>query len=153
MRGKFNTKYLNNYDLKSLTKSITELNELIFYYRIAVKKYWTNSKSADIKITLNSNHNICDMTGNAIIKLENMKKAVDRYDRKIKYLKKNVLTSDEWKIFHYSIEKGESTEVIMDLINKSEKTYYKIKKSAFLKIALEFNLVELKLVDTVSEFC
>ena len=69
MRGKFNKKYLNNYNLKELTKSITELNELIFYYRIAIKKYWTNSKSGDIKITLNSNRNICDMTGNAVIKL------------------------------------------------------------------------------------
>ena len=101
MRGKFNKKYLNNYNLKELTKSITELNELIFYYRIAIKKYWTNSKSGDIKITLNSNRNICDMTGNAVIKLENMKKAVDRYDRKIKYLKKYVLTNDEWKVYYY----------------------------------------------------
>lgn len=153
MRGKFNKKYLENYNLKDLSKSIMELNELIFYYRIAIKKYWTNNKCGDINATLNSNHNVCDMTGNALMKLENMKRTVERYDRKIKYLKKNVLTDDEWKIFHYAIEQGESSEVIMERINRSEKTYYKIKKSAFLKIALEFNLIELKLVDTVSEFC
>ena len=52
------------------------------------------------------------------------------------------LTDDELKIYKYSILLREQDKQIKDRICKTDKTYYPIKKSCYVKVALRFSLVD-----------
>ena len=77
----------------------------------------------------------------SIIVRFSLAKYLDEFDRKLEYLL-STLTADELKIYNYSVLAREQDKQVRDRICKTDKTYYPIKKSCYVKLALRFGLVD-----------
>ena len=73
---------------------------------------------------------------NEILDLE---KEIEDFKFKVKYLKAQ-LTNEELMIFNHSIIERELDKMIMPIINKYSHSYYEIKISCYLKVAICFGI-------------
>lgn len=138
MKALLSQKYLLDFDMKIL---IREVNELFDNYNFICELVDRN-EIIDNKNSLkefNSNNFANSIQNKTIEKIESYISYIQKFNRKLEHLK-TTLTEDELTIFKYSIEERESDKIICDRICKTYKTYYNIKKSCFVKVALKFNL-------------
>lgn len=147
--------YVDAFDMKQLTKAIFKLFD-DYNYKVNLAEHY---------LDVSLNHNFSDVptfstgrrsdpTGNSAEKREKLLKYIKEFEAKVKYIK-TVLTDDELKIYHYCIEERETDKEVCDRLVKSYKTYYQIKKSCYVKIALRFGLVnelENTIYQTISLF-
>lgn len=84
-----------------------------------------------------------DKTFSLVLKREKLLEQVKKFEGKIEYAK-STFTKDEMILFNHSILEREIDKVIMDDMAKYERTYSKIKKSCYAKIALSLGLIHLK---------
>ncbi len=142
MRALLAKKYIDDFDMKQISKDVFELFDEYNYKKELAQQYLYGSLSHEIKdMPETHQHGNSDPVYKAAIKREKLLNYVSNFDTKIKYLKLS-LTDDELKIFHYGIEERETDKEVMDRICKSYKTYLVIKKSCYIKIALRFSLVK-----------
>ena len=143
MRVEFKKKYLDEYDLKKVVRAVNNLFD-DYYYKKAVAQDYLESFQKHRIMNENvsaKNHRKTDLTYNIVEKREEVVSYLHEFDKKIENLLIN-LSDDEIKIYKYSILAREQDKVIRDKICKTDKTYYLIKKSCYVKFALRFNLVD-----------
>lgn len=141
MRALLAKKYINDFDIKEISKDIFELFDKYNYKKELAQQYLYGSLSRKLQDTPESHKGgTSDPVYKAAIKREKLLDYVNEFDTKIKFLKSS-LTDDELAIFHYGIEERETDKEIMDRICKSYKIYLIIKKSCYIKVALRFSLV------------
>lgn len=138
MKALISRKYLDSYDMRQLTRAVHELFDDYNFIRSLIKERL-------IERPINSNpvknhYNNYNEELKAITKRETYINYLKEFDKKMEYLK-STLTEDELKILEYCIENRESDKEVCDRVAKSYKSYFIIKKSCYVKIALKFNLL------------
>lgn len=143
MQIEFKKKYLDEYDLKSLVKAVYNLFDDYNYKKAISQEYLDSIYQHRItdKLECLKNHKIIDKTYNVVEKREKVVKYLNEFDRKLEHLL-STLTDDEKKVYNYSILARLQDKVVRDEICKTDKTYYLIKKSCYVKFALRFGLVD-----------
>ena len=79
---------------------------------------------------------------------------LNQFDKKLEHVKER-FTDEELTIFKYSVLARASDKEMRDRICKTDKTYYPIKKSCYVKLALSFDLIDgftKKVFKTISLF-
>lgn len=143
MQVEFKKKYLDEYNLKPLVKAVYNLFD-DYNYKKAISQEYLDSiyqhriteKVEDLKYRRK-----IDKTFNVVEKREKVVNYLEEFDRKLEHLLAT-LTDDELKIYKYSILAREQDKVIRERICKTDKTYYLIKKSCYVKFALRYALVD-----------
>ena len=135
MKALLSKRYLENFDMKVLTKEVEDLfDDYNFICELTDKKMIDNKREEKpLK------KGIYSIELKHVIKLEDYINYIKEFDARLEALK-NSFTEDELMIFKYGIEERERDKEICDRLCKTYKTYYIIKKSCFVKIALRFNL-------------
>lgn len=142
MRALLAKKYINDFDLKQISKDVFELFDDYNYKKELAQQYLYESMNHELNdIPSSHQRGKSNPTSQIAIKREKLLNYLDEFDTKLKYLKLS-LTDDELKILNYGIGERETDKELMDRICKSYKTYLLIKKSCYVKIALRFNLVK-----------
>ena len=154
MRVLLTKEYIDYFDLKQISKDILKLFD-DYNYKVSVAQLYIDcGQHGELSYRGESlsKYRKFSSVEQAVIKREKLMKYIDDFNVKIKNLKLT-LTDDELEIFHYAVEERETDKELCDRICKSYKTYYQIKKSCFVKIALRFNLVREKeemILETIS---
>lgn len=148
MKALLSKKHLENFDMKVLTKEVEELFDNYNFLCELVDMSMIEDKKGEERLQ----KGIYSIEMKKIIKIENYINYIREFDNKIEALKSS-FTDDELQIFKYGIEERESDKVICDRICKTYKTYYIIKKSCFVKIALRFNLATEAVSKTLENVC
>ena len=144
MKALISKKYLDNFDMKVLSKAVFELFDDYNFICSLVKEHMIEGTN-----TINnrkSKFNNSSEELKSLLKRESYAKYLKEFERKIDNLK-TTFTDDELKVFQYSIEDRETDKELCDRIMKTYKTYFVIKKSCYVKVALKFNLLS----ETVDE--
>lgn len=144
MKALISKKYLDNFDMKVLSKAVFELFDDYNFICSLVKEHMIEGTS-----TINnskSKFNNSSEELKSVLKRESYVKYLKEFERKIDNLK-TTFTDDELKVFQYSIEDRETDKELCDRVRKTYKTYFVIKKSCYVKVALKFNLLS----ETVDE--
>lgn len=143
MKALLKKKYIEEYNLKSVTKAVLNLFD-DYNYKINISYDYLgkqlNHELYEIPVHSGKSKKQ-DEISKIVEKRENVLNYINEFDRKLKILK-NEFTSEELAIFKYCIIERAMDKEVMDQIAKTEKTYYNIKKSCFVKIALRYNLVD-----------
>lgn len=154
MRVLLTKEYINQFDLKQLTKAIFKLFD-DYNYKVNLAQYYlTSSLDHELYDRPESfqNGRKSDPVTEATIKREKLLSYIKEFENKLKYLKLS-LTDDELKILIYSVGERETDKEVSDRLARSYKTFYVIKKSCYVKIALRFGLVneiEKTILQTIS---
>ncbi len=143
MRVEFRKKYLDEYDLKSIVRAVYNLFDDYYYKKAVAQEYLESLQQHRLSDDreYSKNHKKVDSTYKIVEKREKVVNYLKEFDRKLEHLLTN-LTDDEIKIYKYSILAREQDKQIRDRICKTDKTYYLIKKSCYVKFALRFSLVD-----------
>lgn len=138
MKALISKKYLDNFDMKKLSKAVFDLFDDYNFICGLVKENMIESShySDNSKNKFNSSNEELK----SVVKRESYVRYLKEFDRKIENLK-STFTDDELKVFQYSIEDRETDKELCDRIHKTYKTYSVIKKSCYVKVALKFNLL------------
>lgn len=137
MKALLSKDYLIDFDMKLLQKEIYDLFDNFNFVCELVDQNCIEKKEKNYYSF--KNRKLTNSEAYKLIKIDEYKKYIDIFNKKLEYLK-STFTQDELIIFKYGIEEREPDKVICDRICKTYKTYYLIKKSCFVKIALRFNL-------------
>lgn len=143
MKVEFKKMYLDQYNLTKITKAVHNLFDDYNYKKAVAQEYLDSiyqhrlkDKPEDLK---NKNNN--DTTYSTVEKRDKVVKYINEFERKLEHLL-STLSPDEMIIYNYSIICREQDKQIRDRICKTDTTYYPIKKSCYVKIALRFGLVD-----------
>lgn len=156
MRVLLKKKYLDEYDLKSVVKAVHNLFDDYNYKKLIVKGYF----DGDIRHKLifrdedpRSNKPGDSVSSNIQLK-EDVEIYLNQFDKKLEHVKER-FTDEELIIFKHSVLARASDKEMRDRICKTDKTYYPIKKSCYVKLALSFDLIDgftKKVFKTISLF-
>jgi len=145
MKVELRKRYLDEYDLKVIAKAVYNLFDDYNYKKAIAQEYLDSiyqRKSNNEPATACSKYRKkIDSTYEIVKKREKVVKYLNEFDRKLDYLL-STLTADELKIYTYSVLAREQDKQVRDRICKTDKTYYPIKKSCYVKLALRFGLVD-----------
>jgi len=143
MKALFQKPYLDEYRLKPLVKAVHNLFDDYNYKRILSKDIYEDALKKPLHFRPEdlSYHKKSDPTSRAIETKEDVEKFISLFERKLNCLL-NEFTEDEMIIYRETVLNRMSDSVVRDRICKTDKTYYPIKKSCYLKIALAFDLVD-----------
>ena len=145
MKVELRKRYLDEYDLKVIAKAVYNLFDDYNYKKVIAQEYLDSiyqRKSNNEPATARSKYRKkIDSTYEIVKKREKVVKYLNEFDRKLDYLL-STLTADELKIYTYSVLAREQDKQVRDRICKTDKTYYPIKKSCYVKLALRFGLVD-----------
>lgn len=146
MKALISRKYLDNFDMKELSKAVFELFDDYNFICSLVKEHMIESSNyiSDSKNKLNNSNEELK----SVLKRESYMNYIKEFERKIENLK-TTFTDDELKVFQYSIEDRETDKELCNRILKTYKTYFVIKKSCYVKVALKFNLLSETVDDTL----
>lgn len=148
MRALLSKRYLEYFDMKVLTKEVEDLFDNYNFISELADKNMIESKKDEIPLK----KGIYSVEMKRVVKIENYINYIKEFDKKLESLKSS-FTDEELTIFKYGIEERESDKEICDRICKTYKTYYTIKKSCFVKIALRFNLSVEAVNSTLERVC
>jgi len=143
MKVELKKKYLDQYNLKILVKAVHNLFDDYNYKEAIAQEYLDEI----FERRLNDNPEYSkyrkkkDTTYDTVRKRDKVVKYLNEFDRKRNHLL-STLTSDELKIYNYCVLAREQDKQVRDRICKTDKTYYPIKKSCYVKLALRFGLVD-----------
>ena len=139
MRALLAKDYIEEFDLKNLSKIIIKNFDEYNYKQFVAQQHIDASLGHPLIERLEAFTNKkSDPTELIVEKRQNLIKSIDKFDKTLKLLK-DEFTDDERDIFHYTVEERETDKEARAKICKSEKTYYYIKKSCYVKIVLKFN--------------
>lgn len=145
MKVELRKRYLDEYDLKVIAKAVYNLFDDYNYKKAIAQEYLdsiyqrkSNNEPAPARSKYRKK---IDSTYEIVKKREKVVKYLNEFDRKLEYLL-STLTADELKIYTYSVLAREQDKQVRDRICKTDKTYYPIKKSCYVKLALRFGLVD-----------
>jgi len=143
MQVEFKKQYLDEYDLRPLVKAVYNLFDDYNYKKAIAQEYLDSIYQHRIsdKPEYSKYHKKVDTTYNTVEKREKVVNYLKDFDKKLDYLL-STLSEDERKVYKYSIIAREKDNVVRDEICKTDKTYYLIKKSCYVKFALRFGLVD-----------
>lgn len=141
MKALLKEEFIKGYDFKKIVKLVINLFDYYNYEKITLNGYIYSPliNNFDEKSGMNK-YNNNDITAKTFETHEKMFKKIEEFEKKVEMVK-TTLTDDEIIIFNYSILERESDKIILDRICKTPRTYYKIKKSCYIKVALYFNLI------------
>lgn len=141
MRAQLTMGYLNQFDLRKITRAVIKLFDDYNYKVFLAHQYETKNLTKKLE-----NKEECfikkkiDPILEASIKRENLLNYIDSFRAKMKCLKAT-FTDDERIVFRCSVEERKSDKEVCEELYKSYKTVYQIKKSCYVKIALQFGLI------------
>ncbi len=144
MKALLKKQYLDEYNLRQITKSVFNLFDDYNYKKAVAQDYIDSQYSHPMSDHLDDTRNKRgqkDAVYDVVVRRSKVVKYIESFDMKIKSLK-NDFTTEELIIFEHSIIERESDKVIMDRLAMTDKTYYIVKKSCFVKIALRYNLAD-----------
>lgn len=143
MKVELKKKYLDEYDLKVIAKAVYNLFDDYNYKKAIAQEYLDSiyQRKSNNEPVYSKHRKKIDSTYEIVKKRERVVKYLDEFDRKLDYLL-STLTADELKIYTYSVLAREQDKQVRDRICKTDKTYYPIKKSCYVKLALRFGLVD-----------
>ena len=143
MRVEFKKKYLDEYNLKTIVRAVYNLLDDYYYKKAVAQEYLESIKKCSFSSDkeYSKNHRKVDSTYKTVEKREKVVNYLSEFDRKLDHLLTS-LTDDEIVIYKHSILAREQDKIIRDRICKTDKTYYLIKKSCYVKFALRFGLVD-----------
>ena len=143
MQVEFKKKYLDEYNLKLIVRSVYNLFDDYNYKKAVAQEYLDSLYQHRLSENLeySKEHKKVDSTYKIVEKREKVVNYLNEFDRKLEYLLSN-LSEDEKIIYKYSILAREQDKQVRDRICKTDKTYYLIKKSCYVKVALRFSLVD-----------
>lgn len=143
MQTEFKKQYLDEYDLKTIVKAVYNLFD-DYNYKKAISQEYLDSiyqhRLVD-KPEYSKYRRNMDSMPIIVEKKEKVAEYLKEFDRKLEHLL-STLSKNEKKVYDYSITLREHDKVVRDRICKTDKTYYSIKKSCYVKIALRFGLVD-----------
>lgn len=143
MQVEFKKKYLDEYDLKAIVKAVYNLFDDYNYKKAIAQEYLDSIYQHRLtdKPEYSKYHKKIDSTYNTVEKREKVVNYLNEFDRKLEFLL-STFTAEEMKIYNHSVIGREQDKQIRDRICKTDRTYYPIKKSCYVKIALRFGLVD-----------
>ena len=135
--------YLDEYDLKPIVKAVHNLFDDYNYKKTISKGYYDESLKhlLSYKPEDSRHKKKSDSTLKAVENKEKVDKYLKQFDKKLEYLLET-FTDDELKVFKYCVLARVQNTEIRDRICKTDKTFYPIKKSCYVKLALGFDLVD-----------
>ena len=143
MQIELRKKYLDEYDLKAIVRAVYELFDDYNYKKIVAQDYLDSVYQNQLidKPDISKTNKKTDTVFSIVEKREKVVNYIQEFDKKLNNLL-STLTTDEMTIYKYSILAREQDKEIRDRICKTDKTYYPIKKSCYVKFALRFGLVD-----------
>ncbi len=144
MKALISRKYLDNFEMKELSKAVFDLFDDYNFICSLVRDHMIEKTNCRDYAKNKSNSSSEELK--SLLKRESYIKYLKEFEKKVEDLKAN-FTDDELKVFKYSIGDRETDKELCDRITKTYKTYFIIKKSCYVKVALKFNL----LPETVDE--
>ena len=143
MQVEFKKKYLDEYDLKAIVKAVYNLFDDYNYKKAIAQEYLDSIYQHRLtdKLEYSKYHKKIDSTYNTVEKRDKVVNYLNEFDRKLEFLL-STFTAEEMKIYNHSVIGREQDKQIRDRICKTDRTYYPIKKSCYVKIALRFGLVD-----------
>ncbi len=143
MQVEFKKKYLDEYDLKAIVKAVYNLFDDYNYKKAIAQEYLDSIYQHRLtdKPEYSKYHKKIDSTYNTVEKRDKVVNYLNEFDRKLEFLL-STFTAEEMKIYNHSVIGREQDKQIRDRICKTDRTYYPIKKSCYVKIALRFGLVD-----------
>lgn len=135
--------YLDEYDLKPIVKAVHNLFDDYNYKKTISKGYYDESLRHELsyKPEDSRHRKKTDTTLETVQKKEKVDKYLNEFDRKLNFLLET-FTDDELKVFKYCVLGRVQDKEMRDRICKTDKTYYPIKKSCYVKLAIGFDLVD-----------
>ena len=135
--------YLDEYDLKPIVKAVHNLFDDYNYKKTISKGYYDESLKhlLSYKPEDSRHKKKSDFTLKAVENKEKVDKYLKQFDKKLEYLLET-FTDDELKVFKYCVLARVQDKEIRHRICKTDKTFYPIKKSCYVKLALGFDLVD-----------
>lgn len=143
MRALLRNVYLKNYNARFLVNSVHDLYDDYNYQRFLSKNIYDNALKESLCLTEDdlSYSKKSDPTAQTFKLKQDLKKIIRLFDRKVEIML-GEFTEDEKIIYNDCILNRLPDKVVKDKICKTDKTYYRIKKSCYLKVALCFGLVD-----------
>lgn len=143
MQVEFKKKYLDEYDLKAIVKAVCNLFDDYNYKKAVAQEYLDSAYQHNLsyKPEYSKYHKKIDSTYNIVEKRDKVVNYLNEFDRKLEFLI-STFTPEEKVIYTHSVIGREQDKQIRDRICKTDKTFYPIKKSCYVKIALRFGLVD-----------
>lgn len=134
---------IETFNAKELYKQVLHLFDEYYAYKVCLEDAVTNTYNKKIFHEEQRSYYKSDPTYQRMLRYERAVTYIEHFEKELLYLKKH-FTKEETNIFNTSILNRIPDKEIMIDINKKGHTYYKLKKSCYLKIALRFNLIHLK---------
>lgn len=143
MKALLKEPYLDEYRLRPLVRAVHNLFDDYNYKRLLSNNIYDEQLKRPLKFRPEdlSYHRKSDPTAKAIEVKDDVEEFISLFERKLSRLLEE-FTDDEMIIYREVILNRMPDNIIRDRICKTDKTYYPIKKSCYLKIALAFELVD-----------
>lgn len=144
MRALLTKEYIDIYDMRKISRAVLKLFDDYNYKKAIVQVYENFNSSNSLSYEHRNTKNIkSDPTYKKFAKRDRLLGYLNCFEEQMNNLK-STFTDDELKVFHFTIEERMSDKITRDKINKADKTYYLIKKSCYVKIALKFGLIDVE---------
>lgn len=143
MRVLLRKMYLDDYDLKMVVKAVHNLFDDYNHKKLIVKGYFDGDLQHGLYDDPSDKRykKKKDSVSDAAVLKEEVKVYLDLFERKLENIKER-FTEDEMLIYKYSVLARLPDKAMRDKICKTDKTYYPIKKSCYVKLALSFDLID-----------
>lgn len=142
MKALLSKECLSKYELKEIIKRVHQLfedyNSKRMCFNFLCEETLSSHRSKEIVIKQGFSNPVMETA----IRREKLMVELDSFKTKLRILKR-AFTAEEKLIFKYCIEERKVEGELCDLLNRSSKTIRWIKKSCYVKIALQFGLIEL----------
>lgn len=133
---------LSKYELKEIIKRVHQLfenyNSKKMCFNFLCEETLSSHRSKETVMKQGLSNPVMEAT----IRREKLMSELDSFKTKLRTLKAT-FTAEEKLIFKYCIEERKTECELCDLLNRSSKTIRWIKKSCYVKIALQFGLTEI----------
>lgn len=130
MKALISRKYLDNFEMKELSKAVFDLFDDYNFICSLVRDHMIEKTNCRDYAKNKSNSSSEELK--SLLKKRIIYKIFKRVWKKVEDLKAN-FTDDELKVFKYSIGDRETDKELCDRITKTYKTYFIIKKSCYVK--------------------
>lgn len=143
MRALLKNVYLKNYNTRFLVRLVHDLYDDYNYKRFLSRNIYDSAlkKSLLFREEDLSYHKKSDPTEQTFKLKQEIDEFINLFNRKVELMLEE-FTDDEKRIYNDCIINRLSDKVVKDRICKTDKTYYRIKKSCYLKVVLCFELVD-----------
>lgn len=133
---------LSKYELKEIIKRVHQLfedyNSKKMWLNFICEKTLSSHKNEEVFLKQNISNPVMEAT----IRREQLMTELDSFNTKLKLLK-TTFTREEKLIFKYCVEERKQEYELCTLLHRSVKTVRWIKKSCYIKIAIQFGLTEI----------